>query len=322
MTDVTEGTRKRRADGDMVNDMVDENTAPIVEEDPPEIARLPHRKKIKFGSTIEIVFKSDGNRSIFVNAQNMATHSKYFDAILTNEMGMSEAQTRRIVWEDVSLEHFNTAMRLLEDPGYLNSLYEMNDDISETTVKDWEEYLTPILEAANVATPLFNRFQIDNGLALTMDMLKKCFEDVSARSIYNGTFLEAARMAYRESLSSSVVEYIEEWMMDGSWDWDQMIPFVRIGFDNNRPHIYSNFIDWLEESEWWSPDRNGGWKLEAHQVEEIKPLIKRYPERLLPPGMNEKDIDNDMFVPYVLLNFEKLRLERQVQRLQDQVEHR
>ena len=312
----------------MVNDVDDENTTPIVvEEDPPEIARLPHRKKVKFGTTTEIIFKSDGSKSISVNAQTMAAHSKYFDAILTNEMKMSEAQTRKIVWEDVSIDHFNTAMRLLEDPKYLHSIYEMTEEIREKTSKSvynpkpWEEYLTPILEVAIAAAPVFNRFEFENGLALTLEMLKICYEgSFPNREICNETFLEATRMVYRESLSS-ITEYADNWMIRGTWEVVQLISFARIGFDNDRPNVYSDIIDWLEESEWWAPDRNyDEWKLEAHHVEELKPLIKRYPERLLPPGMTEKDIDNDMFVRYVLLNFEKLRLEQQVEHLQEETD--
>ena len=113
----------------------------------------PSRKRVRISDPdLKIICKGDQDdkKAFMCHSVVMATHSGYFDALLST--GMKESAEKKVVLEDVSPEVFEKAMNLVEDP------------------------LTPHdlgAEDALVVASFYNRFDFSGGMKLVTSVLGK-----------------------------------------------------------------------------------------------------------------------------------------------------
>ena len=116
----------------------------------------PSRKRVRISDPdLKIICKGeqDDKKAFMCHSVVMATHSGYFDALLST--GMRESAEKKVVLDDVSPEVFEKAMSLVEDP------------------------LTPHdlgAEDALVVASFYNRFDFTGGMKLVTSVLGKILD--------------------------------------------------------------------------------------------------------------------------------------------------
>lgn len=119
-------------------------------------SELPYRRTLPglCGMTLDLVFSDC--QVLTVNAQIMAGHSRYFEAVIASKM--AEAHDGKILLQDVDREHFEHAMRYLEDFSV-----SLADDVDKTKKQAMCE---------NVAR-IYDRFDMPMGLKILDGSVKK-----------------------------------------------------------------------------------------------------------------------------------------------------
>jgi hypothetical protein len=120
----------------------------------------PSQKRVRVSKPdLTIICKGGGGaeRTFECHSIVMATHSEYFDALLSSTM--KESTEKKVILEDVSPEVFEEAMRLLEDPVAGGAI-------------------SP--EQALKTASFYNRFEFANGLKLVCQTLGKLLDKWTA----------------------------------------------------------------------------------------------------------------------------------------------
>ena len=282
-------------------------------------------KKPKTGPKVKIILGEPGEQ-VLMDLQVMAARSKCFKHLLLEGDDAYDEEKQVVVWRDVPRATFETAMKVYDADFIFESM-----NITSQNMETIEKELCNLLDLIILVLPFLDEYKFESGLKLVAGKIFKfCFDHWAAPLIADNTkWLLAIKVSL---LIGNTVKYQDVRPYFIAWFEEHKHRGAAFGFiisAADHCHFIQNVCN-IEElletdmvvailstkgKEWWRPWKGKDGKehvLNEQMISRLIPLVRAFPDQLIPEGLVESDIASDkLFVKYVMGNFQALRLEQE-----------
>ena len=286
--------------------------------------RPPKKSKLSKDSSeeenlIEIIFGGQFEASAYYDFDRLAEHSDFFKA------KRDEHHLAVVKLPDITQWEFEAALLFVD--GSPSDVLHLAMIPTEGR-RDIEHALVKILSKVSPALSILKRFEFkaehkENAARL----FSNCLEHRDAPKIAsNSEWTKTIRICMNANVGATFKKsmaraYLKKWFAErkkkassatANTKIDCLIDSATLSFELKAQEAVQDALAILGENgkEWWRPRKlkNGElYELKESDVERLKPLLKDFPEELLPPYLAADHIDNELFAKLVVSNFIILR---------------